>query len=164
MPGNRRYYDVEVGLVHLYAVDSYENEPDGATAASAQAKWLRDALAAPRTACLRVVYFHHTPYSSGDFAVPRMRWPFAAWGADVVIAGHDHTYERLSVDGIPYFVNGLGGSNRFGFSTTAPESQFKYVDEWGAMLVTVTRAGVTYEFYDFEGARVDTAMFPVACP
>ena len=25
-----------------------------------------------------------------------MQWPFAQWGADVVLSGHDHTYERSS--------------------------------------------------------------------
>ena len=34
---------------------------------------------------------------------------FAEWGADIVIGGHDHDYERLHRDGIVYIVNGLGG-------------------------------------------------------
>ena len=38
-----------------------------------------------------------------------MQWPFAAWGADAVLSGHAHAYERIERDGIVYFVNGLGG-------------------------------------------------------
>ena len=39
-----------------------------------------------------------------------MQWPFKDWGADAVLTGHDHIYERLLVNGIPYFVNGIGGA------------------------------------------------------
>src|SRR5438105_3897204 len=85
------------------ADDSDEHEPDGPTADAPQGGWLQRALAAS-TACFKVVYFHHPPYSSGNFEVPRMRWPFKGWGADVVLAGHDHLYERFEVDGLPYFV------------------------------------------------------------
>ena len=36
------YYDVDLGLVHLYAVDSDSHEPDGTSASSKQAMWLKD--------------------------------------------------------------------------------------------------------------------------
>ena len=39
LPGNERYYDVDLGLVHLYVLDSDLHEPDGTTADSVQAKW-----------------------------------------------------------------------------------------------------------------------------
>src|SRR5687767_5793805 len=58
LPGNERYYDVAHGLVHLYALDSDLNEPDGATINSLQASWLEGNLAAS-TACFDLVYFHH---------------------------------------------------------------------------------------------------------
>jgi tartrate-resistant acid phosphatase type 5 len=45
-----------------------------------------------------------------------MQWPFAAWGATAVLAGHDHDYERLTVGGLPYFVNGLGGEGQVAFT------------------------------------------------
>ena len=37
------------------------------------------------------------------------QWPYGEWGADAVLAGHDHTYERLFINGVTYFVNGMGG-------------------------------------------------------
>ena len=46
-----------------------------------------------------------------------MQWSFTAWGVDTVLAGHDHTYESLLVDGIPYFVNGLGGGRIYELCT-----------------------------------------------
>lgn len=81
-----------------------------------------------------VVYFHHPPYTSGDHGPSTyMRWPFAQWGADAVLNGHDHTYERIMQDGIVYFVNGLGGKSKYGFlSTTEPGSAIRYNAEYGA--------------------------------
>jgi len=35
-----------------------------------------------------------------------MRWLFKAWAADAMLSGFYHVYERLSVDELPYFVNG----------------------------------------------------------
>src|SRR6185436_3081381 len=63
LPNNERYYDLDLGLVHLYAMDSDEHEPDGASATSKQAQWLQPKLAAS-TACYDLVYFHYPAYSS----------------------------------------------------------------------------------------------------
>lgn len=174
LPGNKRYYDFEMGFVHFYVVDSDMHEPDGYTPDSVQGKWLQAALAAPTNACYRVVYFHHPPYSSGDFASPWMKWPFAAWGADVVMSGHDHIYERLLVDGIPYIVNGVGGAGLFGYNNLDPHSQFRYIDpstkmtpDWGAQLVTARKSGMTFDFYDVDGAIVIDSITikpKAACP
>jgi hypothetical protein len=109
LPGNERYYDVVRGDVHLFAIDSDISEPDGVTVGSVQARWLRDALAAS-TARWRVVYMHHPPYSSGSHgSTVALQWPFREWGANLVLAGHDHIYERLSVDGLTYVICGLSG-------------------------------------------------------
>ena len=45
-----------------------------------------------------------------------------AMGATAVLAGHDHDYERLIIDGLPYFVNGLGGGGIYQFTTPVPGS------------------------------------------
>ena len=164
LPGNKRYFDFKMGLVHFYVVDSDPHEPDGNTPTSVQGQWLQEALAQPTDACYRVVYFHHPPFSSGDFALPTMRWPFAQWGADAVLSGHDHTYERLRVDGIPYFVNGLGGANRFGFNTIDPHSELRFAADWGAMFVTATRQSITYQFYEADGGKIDELMVPPRAP
>ena len=67
-----------------------------------------------------------------------MQWPFAEWGADAVLSGHAHTYERVERDGIVYFVNGLGGAARYGFGEPVEGSRARYRDDWGAQKVTVT--------------------------
>jgi hypothetical protein len=66
-----------------------------------------------------------------------MRWPYAAWGANAVLAGYYHSYERIFQDGIVYFVNGVSGGNYIsGFADSPVEgSQMRYNEDHGAILV-----------------------------
>ena len=163
LPGNERYYDVDLGLVHLYAVDSAPAEPDGNTATSTQAKWLQAKLAASK-ACFDFVYFHHPPYSSGANVYPPMRWTFAAWGAEVVMSGHEHFYERLAVDGIPYLIDGLGGAYTHDFNATPDaHSLVRFNAAWGALKITVDRTAATFEFWTTTGTKVDSVRVDAAC-
>jgi tartrate-resistant acid phosphatase type 5 len=143
------------GPVHFFALDSDENEPDGVGSRSIQAAWLKQGLATT-TSTWNIVYFHHAPYSSGMHGPTTwMQWPFAAWGAQAVLTGHDHTYERLLVDGIPYFVVGVGGGGIYNFVNILPESRFRYNAGHGAMLVTASKADVLFEFYSRTGKLID---------
>lgn len=156
LPGNERYYDFVWGPVHFFAVSSDSREPDGVSRASVQAQWLQAGLAASQ-APWQIVYFHHPPYSSGYHGpVDWMRWPFAAWGADAVLAGHDHVYERLLVDGIPYFINGLGGGPIYRFGEVDPHSQVRYNRDYGAMLVIASAQQVLFQFITRQGEVIDT--------
>ncbi|HMI85772.1 MAG TPA: metallophosphoesterase [Polyangiaceae bacterium] len=164
LPGNERYYDVDLGSVHLYALDSDVNEPDGISADSRQAMWLKERLTASK-ACFDIVYFHHPAYTTAAHGPTlAMRWPFRAWGAEAVLAGHDHTYERFLIDGIPYFVNGLGGEATYEFAgEPMPETKFRYNEQHGAMRVTATPADITYEFFTIDGQKRDAFTFPGHC-
>jgi hypothetical protein len=77
-----------------------------------------------------------------------LQWPYAEWGADVVLAGHDHLYERLEVKGLPYFVNGLGGMPTiYAFAEPPlPESRARYNEDWGAQLVEVYSNQMVFSF------------------
>lgn len=165
LPGNERYYDFVRGPVHLFALNSDLHEPDGISSSSAQAIWLRDKLAAS-TSCWNLVYFHVAPFSSGPHGSnPVMQWPFQTWGADAVLAGHDHTYERIVIDGFPYFVNGLGGYTRYAFDPTPVSgSQVRYNADFGAMRITAEATGMTYEFIALGGTVVDTYSQVGGCP
>jgi len=156
LPGNERYYDVDLGFVHLFALDSDSNEPDGVGSSSLQALWLQEKL---RTsdAAWKIVYMHHPPYSSGTHGpVGWTRWPYAEWGASTVISGHDHTYERLQVDGIPFFVNGLGGGAIYRFENIMEGSQVRYNGDYGAMLVKATPDQLTFQFITRHGELIDS--------
>ncbi len=157
LPGNKRYYDFYWGPIELFALDSDPHEPDGVTQNSIQARWLKAELAAS-TAKWKIVYFHHPPYSSGTIhgASPWMRWPFAQWGAIAVMSGHDHVYERLLINNIPYFVSGLGGAEKYGFSTPVKGSQVRYAGDFGAMLVKASLNKITFQFINRKGKVIDT--------
>ena len=168
LPGNERYYDVDMGLMHLFVVNSITGEPRGNTSSSAQATWLRNGLAAT-TSCFDVVVFHHPPYSTGSHgSTVKMRWPFADWGAEVVINGHEHSYERLDVAGMPTFVNGLGGKSKYNFGNAGSlppgvTSKARYNAASGAMLVTVSQTGLTSQFFNTAGALIDTYTLSKNC-
>lgn len=156
LPGNERYYDFVWGEVHFFAIDADSREPDGVSQVSVQAHWLQEQLASS-TSLWNVVYFHQPPYSSGYHgSVDWMRWPFAKWGASVVFSGHDHTYERLVEDGIPYFVDGLGGGPIYWFTGAIAGSQVQYNQDYGAMLVSADSQRMTFQFISRKGKVIDT--------
>jgi hypothetical protein len=157
LPNNERYYAVTRGAVALYAVDSDTHEPDGTSSTSVQANWLK-AMLENSLAVWKLVYFHHPPYSSGEHgSSTRMRWPFQAWGAAAILSGHDHDYERLSIRGLPYFVNGVGGRSLYAFkSTIVAGSQVRYNANFGAMLIEATSTTLRFNFYNVDGTLIDS--------
>jgi len=151
----QRYYDIVKGPVHLFLLDTDEREPDGATADSVQGRWLQRGLA-ESTSSWKLVFAHHAPYTSHQVEdIYRMRWPFQEWGANGVLSGYFHVYERLFVDGIPYFVNGSGGSWVSHFGETDPHSRFRYAEGFGAMVVDASPSRITFRFVTSEGQIVD---------
>lgn len=84
-----------------------------------------------------------------------MQWSFKEWGGTVVMAGHDHTYERLIIEEFPYFVNGLGGRSKYSFGTPIPGSQVRYNDDYGAMLVEASQDSITFKFFSRTNDLID---------
>jgi predicted phosphodiesterase len=151
----RRTYTRIVGRVQYYFLDS-EAAVTSTADRSAQRAWL--AYWMPRSkAEWQVVVLHHPPYSSGDRhgSTWKMRWPFREWGADLVLAGHEHNYERVVRDGLTYVVNGSGGRDLYPFGTTVPGSRVRFDADHGAVFLTATRATLTGEFWSVQGTRVD---------
>jgi len=158
LPGNERYYQMDWGPASFFAVDSDRREPDGASADSIQAQWLRDALQNSDSP-FNIVYFHHSPFSSGQHGDREsMQWPFAEWGADLVMTGHDHNYERMVVDGFPYLVNGTAGANLRDFRSETVGSQIGSHSNYGALLVRMTSEKAIFEFYTVDGELIDRFM------
>jgi tartrate-resistant acid phosphatase type 5 len=155
LPGNERYFDFVWGPVHFFALDSDSREPDGVGRSSFQAEWLQTKLAGS-TSPWQIVYFHHAPFSSGLHGpVNWMQWPFAEWGADAVLSGHDHTYERIVQDDILYFVNGLGGSSIYRFLGAVAGSQLRYNEDYGAMLVEAGERSLRFQFINRQQEIID---------
>jgi len=155
LPGNERYYDMVQGAVQLFMLDTDEREPDGATVDSIQARWLQKRLA-QSNASWKLVFAHHAPYTSHSVEdTVRMRWPFKAWGADAVLSGFYHVYERLSVDDIPYFVNGTGGAWISHFGEVDVHSRVRYAENYGAMLIDASNERIVFRFVNRDGQIVD---------
>ena len=116
-PGSERYYDFQWGPVHFFALDSDSNEPDGNTSTSVQARWLQEQLQGSE-APWKLVNMHHPPFASAAIhpLTGETDWPFAEWGASLVLSGHQHFYERIEHDSLAYIINGsaVGSCTRSG--------------------------------------------------
>ena len=118
------------------------------------------------TSPIQVVVAHHPPYSSGEHgAIKGADWDFEKHGVELMLAGHDHNYERIQQDGITYIVNGAGGGNlrRMHKEGQIENSEIFYHTKHGAQLVEVKpvegKPGtweLTSKFIDVEGAEIDT--------
>jgi hypothetical protein len=138
----------------------------GCYAASEQGKWLQQDLAQHPAACT-LAYFHKPLFSSGlaHGADPEIKplWEILYHaGADVVIDGHDHDYERFapqdpngksdSVQGIREFVVGSGGKNthRF-FAVIQPNSEAHNAETFGVLKLTLHPKSYDWQFIPQEG-------------
>jgi hypothetical protein len=110
-----RYYRVRRGPVDFFVLDSSTPLITG-NAGAEQLAWLERELAAS-DAPWKVAALHHPPYSSGDrgswLEVRAALEPlFVRHSVDLVVAGHDHFYERtLPQQGVVYVISG-GGCKR----------------------------------------------------
>ncbi|MFC5994867.1 metallophosphoesterase family protein [Pseudonocardia hispaniensis] len=103
-----RWYHVRIGPVELIMLDSTRVEDPE------QLAWLERTLAAAAADGVRwtVVAQHHPPRSAGRHGSHqpsrRLLVPlFERFGVDLVLAGHDHDYQRsIPQDGIVYVVSG----------------------------------------------------------
>lgn len=164
--GNPRYYDFIRGPVHFFVINSNFQEPDGTTPNSVQGIWLQTQLAASPLPW-KIVYMHHPPYSSSQHgSTPGMQWPFEAWGASLVMTGHDHTYERIKrddnndSDSLTYIVTGLGGRSIYTFpaSNLVTGSVIRYNATYGANLIEATDSTLSVRFVNITGVTVDSFL------
>lgn len=159
LPGNERSYDFQWGPIHWFILDA-DPIVRGVAISTTQALWLQQGMAAS-SAAWQVVVMHQAPLSSGlHGSYPELQWPYAAWGADAVLAGHDHDYERILRDGLAYFVNGSGGATLYpvGPPWTQPisGSQVRYWGQHGAMRIEASNTHIRFQFITTSGAVVDT--------
>jgi tartrate-resistant acid phosphatase type 5 len=154
LPGNERYYQLLVGNVVFFIINSNTSEPDGISDTSVQALWLRNKLLLAHD-YWKIVIFHHPAYTSGPHVADTlMRWPFRTWGADAVISGHNHGYERLWADSLAYFVNGAGGAPLYVFGSSA-ESQLTYSKNYGAQRIIANSDSIVFSFFNIRDSLVD---------
>ncbi|QEC47916.1 hypothetical protein FSW04_10275 [Baekduia soli] len=139
------------------ALDSEIDSSPAAARTSAQMAWLKDDLAAHPNRCLAAMW-HQPAYSNdplhGDD--PTMQVYFAALhdaGADLVLNGHVHAYERwaeLGADGLPQaggtreIINGLGGANITAVDTGRPGQEVVYNANYGLLKLNLAADGYSW--------------------
>jgi hypothetical protein len=89
-----------------------------------------------------------------------MQWPYAKWGADLVLTGHDHLYERIKVHGINYVVNGLGGAEMYALGTAVPGTVARFTGGFGAMLIDADATRMRARFIGVDGKVIDEFQLP----
>jgi hypothetical protein len=149
------HYSFELGGWHLVSLDSQLTAP----AHAAQLAWLREDLARHPAKCT-LAYWHHPLYSSGGHGnIPKMR---DAWkllyqaGAEIVLSGHDHDYERFAPQdadgrldaarGIRQFVVGTGGAYPTPFLWFAANSEARDANHMGVLRLTLLDGAYEWEF------------------
>jgi predicted phosphodiesterase len=106
------YYTYKKGNVRFFALDTNYLDPK-------QTAWIESHLQDAGNGDWKICYFHHALYTSGKFHGPakdlrKVLEPlFVKYGVDVVLAGHEHVYERVHPQqGIYYFTEGASGQLR----------------------------------------------------
>jgi hypothetical protein len=163
------WYAYDLGPWRLIALNS-NCEPDRVEcqAGSAQERWLRETLAFEPHRCT-LAYWHHPRYSSGFHGSDPRTTPF--WralteaGTELVIAGHDHHYERFApqdengrydATGPREFVVGTGGSHLSVIhSPRAAHSELGDNRNFGVLLLKLYEDAYSWRFVDLEGRVLD---------
>ena len=154
------YYQFDLGAWHIVSLNSNYEFGVGVGAGSPQAAWLQADLAAHSKKCT-LAYWHHPLFSSGQNGdYQGMRDLFQILynaGAEIVLNGHDHLYERFgpqtpdgrgdSARGIREFIVGTGGVNPdYRFVTTKPNSEQRITGQNGVLKLTLMADSYQWDF------------------
>jgi hypothetical protein len=159
-PG-KGYYSYDLGTWHIIVLNSVIAVGTG----SEQEQWLRADLAAHPVPCT-LAYWHYPRFSSGivhgsDPTVHALWQALYDFGADVILNGHEHNYERFAPQnpagvadparGIRQFVIGLGGRSLYAFGRPIANSEVRYNDTYGVLKLTLHPGSYDWEFIPVAG-------------
>lgn len=158
-PNGTTWYSYDLGAWHVVVLDSDCAKVDGCGPDSAQGRWLASDLATSHATCTLAVW-HHPRFSSGVHGSDRSVAPFwdalYAAGADLVINGHDHDYERFAPQdpaghedrarGMREFVVGTGGAELRTFPVALPNSELRVSLTTGVIKLTLHRTSYDWSF------------------
>lgn len=152
------YYHFNKGNASFYALNS--NYMD-----KKQVEWLTDKLSKD-TSEWKIAFFHHPPYSSGgkhgssDELREIVEPIFLRYGVNVVLAGHEHFYERLKPQkGIYYFISGAGGKLRKGdVKKNSPLTERAFDKDMSFMLVEITDEQMYFQVVSRTGETADSGV------
>lgn len=160
-----RWFSFDYGPAHIVVLDSEVYHPADPAAIAAQKAWL-DADLRATSLPWTIVVLHRPPFSStgnqADAALRDDLTPvFAGAGADLVLAGHSHNYERLApVDGVTYVVTGGGGAELHDMEP-GPDTAAAAV-AYHALKLTVSPERLAMEAIGRDGREIDRAVLAPA--
>jgi hypothetical protein len=162
-PRGKGYYSYNVGAWHLIALNSECTFNGGCGAGSPMEQWLRSDLAANPKKCT-LAYWHTPRYASGGGETTGLD---TIWtdlynaGAELVLSGHMHWYERFApmgpggaldtTKGIRQFIVGTGGKSLHTNPGAAPNSQIRNTATFGVMKLTLHATSYDWQFLPVNG-------------
>lgn len=164
-PPGRGYYAFSAGTWRVYALVSDCPAVGGCRTGSDQHRWLKAELGAHPQACVLAVW-HQPRYSSGPHGTNSrtndlLKLLYNA-GAEVVINGHDHFYERFAkarpdgtadpAHGVRQFIVGTGGGPLYPLlKPFAPNSTVRNDSTHGVLRLTLEPDRYAWEFLPVQG-------------
>jgi hypothetical protein len=163
----RGYYSFNLGAWHIISLNSQCSDVGGCQKGSPQEQWLRADLQQNSSKCI-LAYWHSPLFSSGDEHGNDLNMkPF--WedlyvaGADIVLNGHDHDYERFAPQnpsgvadpkkGIREFVVGTGGKNQRGFHKALPTTEARSNKTFGVLKLSLHPDSYQWEFVPVQAGQ-----------
>lgn len=155
------YYAYDLGAWRIYALNSEIN----VSATGAQAVWLQADLAANPRLCV-LAYWHRPRWSSGtthgNSADMQALWQIlSSAGAELVLNGHEHNYERFTqlgasgspvTKGLREIVVGTGGESHYPFGTPLTTSQARNSSTFGVLKLTLNPSSYSWQFVPVAGS------------
>jgi acid phosphatase type 7 len=168
-PREAGYYSYDLGSWHVVVLNSNCRFVP-CEAGSPQETWLRSDLALHPARCT-LAYFHHPLFSSTPgTATPAVQPLWQALydrGADVVLSGHAHNYQRFAPQtptgaanpetGIREFVVGTGGYGHHYTGLPIPNQQLADDTTLGVLRLTLLEAGYQWRFVPIRGGAFTDA-------
>jgi len=157
------WYSYDLGAWHIVVLNSECGDAGGCGKSSPQVKWLAADLAAHPTKC-SLAYWHEPRFTSGlhgsNTAYDTFWRTLYTAHVDVVLNGHDHTYERFArlnpdahndLRGAREFVVGTGGESLYPFKTIRAHSQVRNNKTFGVLALTLHSSGYDWKFVPAKG-------------
>ena len=168
-PVGKGYYSYDLPANwHVIVLNAVCSEVGGCEPGSPQETWLRADLAANRGKHFLAMW-HIPEFSSGEHGNSTV---YLAWwldlydaGADIVLNGHDHDYERFApqspagladADGIREFVLGTGGAGQRSFATVRANSEVRHSGSYGVLKLTLREHSYAWQFVSTGGSFADS--------
>jgi hypothetical protein len=164
-PG-KGYYSYDLGDWHIVVLNTVCVVVKGCGPGSPQYQWLvQDLKQNPRRCTL--AYMHHPLFSSGKHGGERQILPLVEVlyeaGADVLLAGHEHNYERFAPQspigkfdperGLRQFIVGTGGRERRKIRRPVPNSEVRDRSTYGVLQLSLHPDSYDWEFIPVAGGE-----------